>query len=478
MAERLVDSNDATVFLQSQTKTAHGPPAGGVEGYRQYHAKLADPTVRGAAPRFSLAEELSFGHSNSGDGLFTARGLACLCERGKAVSVCLRSAQRHGKNEHELYRDPEIPLGTAVADLNAASEFKAKGKYTDPNTWFSIADHCTALGDMIFDDGGHYDGLVVVCGSTNSAKSLITRGLIHHVIEKKVAKRAADCVADEKKDLGDRAMGNWEAFTAARDKLKTAIKTNAPDEDKLRKEFKKHKGYPYGRRPHLVTFEDPIEEFFVKPDYEATPPALATTRAGGFGVDYTPRELGKDVRDLTQAFEDALRQTPTVFFVGEVRDTADWKKILGFAATGHLVVTTAHAGSLLEMMTKILSAVEADTSAKRRFYAEKIRAVVHMRAFGSNFSEATGAAIEKRSLLLPSVWRRTEKGLSGLTGTGFGAVVPQVQVADGESCFGYYALYHHLRSVQEEHDPVPNDFPQFTPAIDDALSLAARAQDL
>src|SRR5207249_2189827 len=97
----------------------------------------------------------------------------------------------------------------------------------------------------------------------------------------------------------------------------------------------------------------------------------------GFGIDYTSRQKGIDVHDLKCASEDALRQTPAVFYIGEVRDASDWKEVLEFAGTGHLVVTTAHAGSLIEAMIKLLGAVDAKTPADRRRYAEKILAVVH-----------------------------------------------------------------------------------------------------
>jgi hypothetical protein len=256
--------------------------------------------------------------------------------------------------------------------------------------------------------------LVVLTGATNSAKSEIARGLIQLY-------------------LAERPRGAGE------------------------------------RRPHLVTFEDPIESFFISPrgpkDLELPKvPSRAlrniigvgkveeqqrrlcgnlhampkTLLAQWHGIDYTPREKGSDVRDLNQAFADALRQTPTVFFIGEVRDPRDWVEILEFAGTGHLVITTAHAGSSLEAMIKILSSVGALTSADRRRYAARLRAVVHLEPRLAD-RNAGPAEVAGRNLLLPAIWRNTDRGLAALAANGFGAVVPECpdpRVEPGVSSLG------------------------------------------
>ena len=80
---------------------------------------------------------------------------------------------------------------------------------------FSIRDICVELYKLIFDRVSLKEhlipqhGLIVVSGSTDSCKSLVTRGLIDFYLD---ARRRP------------RAIGDWK------------------------------------RRPHLVTFEDPIEE--------------------------------------------------------------------------------------------------------------------------------------------------------------------------------------------------------------------------
>lgn len=97
-------------------------------------------------------------------------------------------------------------------------------------------------------------------------------------------------------------------------------------------------------------------------------------------VDYTPREKGKDAMSIKEAVMNALRQTPKVLFVGETREIGDWSRLLDFAGTGHLVVTTAHAGSLVEAMANLLRAVEARRPTKRSEVADRTLALIHLRA--------------------------------------------------------------------------------------------------
>ena len=168
------------------------------------------------------------------------------------------------------------------------------------------------------------------------------------------------------------------------------------------------------RRPHLLTFEDPIEAAF-KP----LP-----------GVDYTQREKGKDAADLREAIGNALRQTPAVMFVGETRDPEEWKLLLEFAGTGHLVVTTAHAGSLTEAMGNILQATKADDPAARSVVAERLLALIHLRPEERKIN---------RSILIPALWHRTPEGIKTLMAEGLSSLVPnmprRLSRAGQEECY-------------------------------------------
>jgi hypothetical protein len=227
-------------------------------------------------------------------------------------------------------------------------------------------------------------GLVIVAGSTNSAKSLITRGLIHLYLENVL--------------LGDAEPGT--------------PKPNAK------------------RRPHLVAFEDPIEKYF----YAAPPTAAGEHGPRGAArdspdgrIDYTPRQLRVDAPNLRAALHDALRQTPKVFFVGETRRNEDWRALIDFAGTGHLIITTAHAGSLVEAMHKILLATKARTPAARNEVARRILAVVQLKR-----TEVAG--FENCGVLLPSVWRRVPRGVNSLTAEGLSSILPHSQSRESNPC--------------------------------------------
>lgn len=171
------------------------------------------------------------------------------------------------------------------------------------------------------------------------------------------------------------------------------------------------------RRPHLVTFEDPIETPFY---------TIEARKSGAAGhwdaVDYTPRELGKDCAALEEATRAALRQTTAAFYAGEIRDKEQMRAALEFAATGHLIVATAHSGSLVEAVSKILDAVGAKTPAARAEWAPRIFAVAHLERFKSKGDY--GAEKVSCGAVVPALYLRTPRGLGALIADGKFALTP------------------------------------------------------
>ncbi|MCX6594270.1 MAG: ATPase, T2SS/T4P/T4SS family [Acidobacteria bacterium] len=217
---------------------------------------------------------------------------------------------------------------------------------------------------MIF-PSGITEGLVVVAGTTNCGKSRVLRNLIHRYL------------------LG---------LTRCRPK----------------------------RRPHLITFEDPVEVHFQEKGVN-----LDEARS----IDYTPREKDKndvDGKSLRECLNDALRQTPAAVYVGETRDKDDWKTLLDFAGTGHLVFTTCHAGSLQETIAPILRSTGSDTGASRSLVAARLVAAVHLRKFhfASNLGNPQEASV-------PTVWTARQGAGLRLVGSGLSSVLP-----DGRGCIG------------------------------------------
>jgi hypothetical protein len=289
----------------------------------------------------------------------TGRGLICFSYVGKYLSVTFRR-------------------------LAGKRGYAAKTDTTRSEYLFSIAEYCNLIYEEIFETTGstkHAHGLLVVTGSTKSAKSEIARALIHLYLKGK-----------EKKGT---------------------------------------------RRPHLVTFEDPIERFLADGTTNGSYPWAAIKRFSDLqGIDYTPRQKGKDVHVLKDALADALRQTPAAFFVGETRDKEEWELLLDFAATGHLIVTTAHASSLVEAMHKIFEARNVQTPAARSEIANKLLGVIHLRVDSITTHEEADPA----EALFPALWRRTERGVAALTADGLASLLPHQSVENGNrdvpSCVG------------------------------------------
>lgn len=252
------------------------------------------------------------------------------------------------------------------------------------------------------DMASHPGGLIVVTGATNSSKSLITRGLIFLILER-AARQAR----------------------AAR-----------------------------ARRPHLVTFEDPIEKYYVTkppgaetasgsgPGWEQMTPDDLQSLLGALYLDYTPRERGQDADSLKHVVEDALRQTPAVLFVGETRAREDWKELLQFANTGHLVITTSHAKSVVEAMSDIFRDTETKTQAQRSEIARRIVGVVNVRRFTPEGSSVRA--------LLPALWKSTPKSTANLVADGLASILP----AQGrEAEIGYYGRKYFAKLLTAESPP-------------------------
>jgi hypothetical protein len=295
--------------------------------------------------------------------ILSGRALACRIGNtkdpdGAAWSVTLR----HAINNTGLRTVPNNGV-----DPTAESKWKAGNDFGSQflNSQFEVID---TLSETIWhqlgtgSSPGCAQGLLAIFGATASGKNWVSRGLIHRYL---TDERVASYYQQVKK-----------------------------------------------RRPHLVTFEDPIEEWFW-PEGSPRLPSLGEGDSPGPrlrykdpndppGLDYTPRQKGATADTIAITLSSALRQTPAAVYIGETRDQKDWNHILKFAGTGHFVTTTAHAGSLVESIGALLGARDAKTAAARRDVADRMVAVVHLR------QERITAFFKEKSVemavTLPAVW--------------------------------------------------------------------------
>ena len=88
---------------------------------------------------------------------------------------------------------------------------------------------------------------------------------------------------------------------------------------------------------HILTIEDPIEYTF----------RHSKSIIG-------QREVGFDTHSYANAMREAMREAPDMIMVGEVRDTETMDAVLGFADTGHLVLSTLHATNVIQALERML----------------------------------------------------------------------------------------------------------------------------
>ena len=91
------------------------------------------------------------------------------------------------------------------------------------------------------------------------------------------------------------------------------------------------------RKVHIITIEDPIE-------YRHSHKLSVITQ----------RELGIDVPSFSEALRRALRQSPDVILVGEMRDLDSTQLAISAAETGHLVLSTVHTNSAQETVERVI----------------------------------------------------------------------------------------------------------------------------
>ncbi len=117
------------------------------------------------------------------------------------------------------------------------------------------------------------------------------------------------------------------------------------------------------RSLHVITLEDPIEYLFRRKK-----------------CLIHQRELGVHVDSFAGGLRAALRESPDVIFVGEMRDQDTIAAALTAAETGHLVLSTLHSGSPAQAIDRIIDMFPENQQAQVRLQlADVTRAIVAQR---------------------------------------------------------------------------------------------------
>jgi len=120
------------------------------------------------------------------------------------------------------------------------------------------------------------------------------------------------------------------------------------------------------RQVKVITIEDPIEfEFQAKQ------------------AEIIQREIGLDSPSYDTCLRESLRQNPDLIVIGEIRDAETAIAALQAAETGHLVIGSLHADSVVESIPRYLLLGPPQRSAEMRYVlARTMRVIMNQRLTG------------------------------------------------------------------------------------------------
>ncbi|MDA0991400.1 MAG: PilT/PilU family type 4a pilus ATPase [Verrucomicrobia bacterium] len=145
------------------------------------------------------------------------------------------------------------------------------------------------------------------------------------------------------------------------------------------------------QRRRIITIEDPVEYIFED--------VLSVI---------SQREVGLDTVSYQNALKHVLRQDPEIILVGEMRDRASIRTALLAAETGHLVMSTLHAGTAEMAIPRMLDMFPPDEQAQIRLgLANALSAIVCQRLMQDRHQRAIPAV--EILLNTPTVKKLLEK---------------------------------------------------------------------
>ena len=144
---------------------------------------------------------------------------------------------------------------------------------------------------------------------------------------------------------------------------------------------------------HIITIEDPIE--FLYDDKRSI---------------VNQREIGTDTPHFPEALRNAVRQSPDVILIGEMRDKATTEAAIAAAETGHLVFSTLHTVNAVQTVERIITFFEPHQHDLIRLQlALNLAGVISLRLIKTKAGASVVPAVE---LLMntPTVRELLEKG--------------------------------------------------------------------
>lgn len=175
-------------------------------------------------------------------------------------------------------------------------------------------------------------------------------------------------------------------------------------------------------RRRIITVEDPVEYIFE--DDQCV---------------ITQREVGLDTLTFENALKHVMRQDPDVILIGEMRDQTSIKTAILAAETGHLVMSTLHAGTADLAVPRILDTFPAEEQDQVRMgLAANLYAIICQRLM----RDVEGKAIPAVEIMIntPTVRKLLEKNRTEILGAAI-----ETGTDDGMQTFNQ-SIYDHIKS--------------------------------
>lgn len=179
------------------------------------------------------------------------------------------------------------------------------------------------------------------------------------------------------------------------------------------------------RRSHVVTIEDPIE--FIHQDGSSL---------------ISQREVGLDTADFATALRAALRQSPDVILVGEIRDEETMDIGLKAAETGHLLLSTLHTPDVARTVGRVLALCGSrDPQEVRERLADNLKGIVAQRLLPR--ADGQGLVLAAEVLVVTGTARETIRKPEGNP--------PLKDIMErGRHPYGMQTFEMHLRELVKE----------------------------
>lgn len=179
------------------------------------------------------------------------------------------------------------------------------------------------------------------------------------------------------------------------------------------------------RRSHVVTIEDPIE--FIHQDGSSL---------------ISQREVGLDTADFATALRAALRQSPDVILVGEIRDEETMDIGLKAAETGHLLLSTLHTPDVARTVGRVLALCGSrDPQEVRERLADNLKGIIAQRLLPR--ADGQGLVLAAEVLVVTGTARETIRKPEGNP--------PLKDIMErGRHPYGMQTFEMHLRELVKE----------------------------